>query len=710
VGKIKSSKLDNGMVGLEITYGGPEAPFGGIDAKSGMYIDPLCFADAANFLIINQHLVALSWLPKTISLPSWPTGARYLDSGHFFQNGQYWNWSLAMLPGTPSGSPPSVTNTYYIWVWDPQQYGNAGTIAAPETTTITQTRGSVVGASATAVVTASGVSNAGSNGHASVDMIASSGGSSILTNYSFTTGATQAAIMSGLAGAINGNTSNPATAAVDPANSNQIILTAKAAGAAGNAIWVGSSSTIDGSTTGPIPIISVSRSFSGGGAGGTFTGAIGLGPWPVSYTSVGEVLYIGGFGTVILQYTRAEGVVSFGQLTDYLGAVTLGKFNSSLIAVGMVPGPGAVAQGVIQAPEMIIAWSAAGKPGVWNPLNGDGTVTGAGWNRPADICDYLTGMFITPGQAIILKTQGIDYITPLSSGPSPFDFAHISNALVGEGCQDMRLRCQYDQIGMFIGNTNVFQFSGGIQAVGDKIKDKLLAEAQYVGGDSRDSCAGTIFQDVGTNKAQTIFMFMIKSNVYIYNINNGTWMLFPLPYNTGLDYDLEILCYSVGTNPQAPNYQFVATFNPFLIIDDSTPGPPSYYGLEPWIQAADFAYAQPSFVLWPKEEIEFGRDITIDGLLVNCWGTPGLVLNWSVSGILSGTLTLPTGADQGFANYQVYFSNASGGSGASGAGVTTIQNPQLRLDIPVQPSGVRNQVAFAKLAMFGSFDPNQRPI
>jgi len=600
-----------------------------------------------------------------------------------------------------------------MWVWDPQQYGDAGTIDPPVTTTITQTQTPIGGANATAVFGYRGVNPSVGSGTAWIIFNTSASGNQFEITIPITAGESQASIASALASAINASTDSRvnSTAAVDPVNTNHVILTSKVGGAAGNSLWFGVGTNVSSPTyTGDVPIASVITSFSGGGMGGSVTGQIGLGPWPTSYTSVGEMLYIGGFGTCILQYSRANGVVSFGQLTDYLGAVTLGKFNNSLIAVGVVPGPGAVAQGTMDSPEMVIAWTANGKPGVWNPLNGDGTVTGAGWNRPADICDYLTGMFITPGQAIILKTQGIDYITPLSSGPSPFDFAHISNALVGEGCQDMRLRCQYDQIGMFIGNTNVFQFSGGIQAVGDKIKDKLLAEAQYVGGDSRDSAAGTIFQDIGTNKAQTIFMFVIKSNVYIYNINNGTWMLFPLPYNAGLDYDLEILCYSVGTNPQAPNYQFVATFNPFLIIDDSTPGPPSYCGLEPWVQSANFTYAQPSFILWPKEEIEFGRDITIDGLLVNCWGTPGLVLQWSVSGILSGTLTLPPGANQGFANYQVYFSSASGGSGVSGAGVTTIQNPQLRLDIPVQPSGTSNQVAFAKLAMFGSFDPNQRPV
>ena len=383
--------------------------------------------------------------------------------------------------------------------------------------------------------------------------------------------------------------------------------------------------------------------------------------------------------------------------------MVLGKYNNMLIAVGVVPGPGQV----IQAPEMVLAWSASGQYSIWNPLDTAGNPTGAGFNQFADISDYLTGIFITPGSAIILKTQGIDYITPLSSGASPFDFAHISNTPAGEGCQDMRLQCQYDQIGMFVGNTNVFQFSGGIQPVGDKIKDRLLADAQYIGCDSRDCVGSTLYQDLGYNKAMTLFLFMVKSTVYIYSMQSGTWMVFPLTLNSNITYDLEDLCYSLGTNTCAPSYEFVATFNPFLISFDSTSSTgPQYWNLAPWVQDSSFPYGHPSFVLWPMEEISHGRDITIDGILITAWGTPGLVLNWSVSGILQSSLTLPANAGGGFQEYQVFF----GASGVSSSGVTTVKRPQLRLDLPLAAAGTNTQLSIAKVTMFGSFDPNQRPV
>ena len=272
----------------------------------------------------------------------------------------------------------------------------------------------------------------------------------------------------------------------------------------------------------------------------------------------------------------------------------------------------------------------------------------------------------------------------------------------------MRLQCQYDQIGMFVGNTNIYQFSGGIKPVGDKIKDRLLADAQFIGCDSRDSIASTIFQDLGINKAQTIFLFVIHSTIYVYSFQMGSWMTFPLSYNTDISYDVENLCYSLGTNTCAPSYEFVATFNPYLISWDSTSGSgPQYWNLAPWVQDSRFPYGHASFVVWPMEEISHGRDITIDGILVTAWGTPGLVLSWSVSGVLQADLTFPTGSDTaGFQEYQVYF----GSTGQSASGVATVKRPQLRLDIPIAAEDARYQLSIAKITMFGSFDPRQRPV
>ena len=710
MGKISSSKLDNGMIGLEITYGGPEAPFGGIDSTTPLYIDPRCFSDAANFLIVNGCLVAFRWELSAIALGSWPSGAKYLKSGHFYQNGQYWNWTLAVVPGTQSGTPPSVTDNYTMWVWSPVQGGGPATNPIPPTATqaVTQTQ-VVIGSGGTPATGSFLIHGSVPNvdGTVNIEFNSAASGNNVEITVPVTHGQSLATIASNAASAINAS-SNPnvfATAAVDSQFTNQVDLTAKVSGTVGNALWFGTFSNITGSTGIIFPVTSVNNSMSGGtDVGGVYT-TTGYGGYlnPVSFTNIGETLYIGGHGSVILQYSQSGGVVSFGILTNYLGAMTLGKYNNMLIAAGVVPGPGTV----IQAPEMVLAWSASGQFQIWNPIDSAGNPTGAGFNQFADISDYLTGIFINPGSAIILRTQGIDYITPLSSGASPFDFAHISNALSGEGCQDMRLQCQYDQIGMFVGNTNIYQFSGGIKPIGDKIKDRLIADAQYVGCDSRGSVASTIYQDLGINKAQTLFLFVVKNTVYVYSMQNTTWTAFPLVFNTNITYDLENLCYSPGTNTCAPSYEFVATFNPFLVsFNNSVNGAPQYWNLAPWVQDSNFPYGEASFVLWPMEEISHGRDITIDGLLVTLWGSPGLVLNWSISGVLQAAQTLPASASSGFWTYQITF----GSTGLSSSGVLTVKYPQLRLDLPLAAANVHEQLSIAKITMFGSFDPSQRPV
>src|SRR5215472_5481883 len=79
MGLLKTTKLDNGMVGFECIYGGMEAPFGGIDASNTnpRYIDPKCFVDASNFLLINGELCSfftsgINLFPTSLLPPSPP--------------------------------------------------------------------------------------------------------------------------------------------------------------------------------------------------------------------------------------------------------------------------------------------------------------------------------------------------------------------------------------------------------------------------------------------------------------------------------------------------------------------------------------------------------------------------------------------------------------------------------------------------------------
>jgi len=69
VGLIKESELSNGNIGLEITYGGREAPFGGVDTSAPpAYIDPKCFTNCDGFIVIDNKLVVASLNPVAVPI------------------------------------------------------------------------------------------------------------------------------------------------------------------------------------------------------------------------------------------------------------------------------------------------------------------------------------------------------------------------------------------------------------------------------------------------------------------------------------------------------------------------------------------------------------------------------------------------------------------------------------------------------------------
>src|SRR5215469_7302314 len=108
MGKIVTRKNDNNTLDLEITYGGEEAPFSGLDTSAPPpYVDPLSFTDCSGFVVINNQLVCLGWRNTGLSLTGWGS-SKFLGCGKFFANQKYYNWVLGYTQGTPTGTPPSV--------------------------------------------------------------------------------------------------------------------------------------------------------------------------------------------------------------------------------------------------------------------------------------------------------------------------------------------------------------------------------------------------------------------------------------------------------------------------------------------------------------------------------------------------------------------------------------------------------------------------
>ena len=115
---------------------------------------------------------------------------------------------------------------------------------------------------------------------------------------------------------------------------------------------------------------------------------------------------------------------------------------------------------------MIFAWSATDDLDTWAPLGLDGNVTGAGFAQLADIGDYLTGLIVTNATAFIIRSQGLSYATATGNATSPFNFSHIGLGDEGEGSQITALLAQYDQTGLYVGNSDVYQVANGIYSRG----------------------------------------------------------------------------------------------------------------------------------------------------------------------------------------------------------------------------------------------------
>jgi hypothetical protein len=419
---------------------------------------------------------------------------------------------------------------------------------------------------------------------------------------------------------------------------------------------------------------------------------------PLSWTCIGETLYLGGAGTMILQYTNASGVSVFSVATQYLGAVCLKKFAGSLIAAGIVPGPGQN----IQDPEMVVGWSEANAPATWNPTNFQGFVTGAGFAQIGDIADYITYLFVQNSRGIILRTQGVDFVSALASGTDPFDFNHISLAEQGEGCQDTRLATQYDQVGHWVGNSNIYGISSGMNPVGDKIKTRLFKNlyAQAIGITKFLASTSGAFELY--DNPDPIVIFLIGSEMYVFDASKGIWMILKNVGMIPLAHSYEGIQFLPLLTPLG-GVQEAIQYAPVLAFQNSASPAhgPGFSVLGDMVQTVDGPGAVAGYVLFPQEELLFGRDVTIDGIYASIQGTPGQVVNFSISGTSTFSFTIPVGAVAGtYYDYQIFFDQ----------GVTTNKSPQLRIDIPLSATGVKNQLSFAKITLFGSFDPSQRPV
>ena len=455
---------------------------------------------------------------------------------------------------------------------------------------------------------------------------------------------------------------------------------------------------------------------------------------PISTATVGGVLYMANLGPMILKWS---GPGSFTTSSMYQGVRTLRKFAGSLMGLGIIPQLGTL----VQDSDMVFAWTAAEDLDVWAPVDTNGNVTGAGFEQLADIADFLTGLVVTQSTAFIIRSQGISYASDTGNATLPFSINHVGLGDEGEGAQISNLVCQYDQTGAFIGNSDIYQISGQISSIGAKIKSLIFASLQNppVNGSLYSASCADLFAG---GESQPIVAFCVgltpvipnalpTSSLFIFNTSNGTWGLISFVSTSQtvptLHYIETLVLDAFATVNSFANSQEYNQHLPVMGVQVKQGNnllTPVVYSLSEGVPNVN-SFSNPSFVVFPQEEVAFGRDVTVDGLFVALWAnvTENVIVNFYIT-VLANTAAV--GASAVYAPVKTLYAtltltsaefNTLEGNPSEvqlfspvGTGAVTGHSPQLSYEIVSLTNSGTAQVRFSKFAMYCSCDLAQRPV
>jgi hypothetical protein len=507
-------------------------------------------------------------------------------------------------------------------------------------------------------------------------------------------------ILNAMAADINGLSTYPAdpnvTATVN-ISASSLTLAAIVAGTIGNSITVQDFSTI----TGPdlfyyyFPVRTATHLTGGDDGTGSGTVLSTILPNKASIASVGGTLYIGNIGPAIIKY---GGPGLFVTSTTLQGVRVLRKFAGSLIGLGLIPAPGTI----IASADMIFAWSATNDLDTWAPLGLDGNVTGAGFAQLADIGDYLTGLIITNATAFIIRSQGISYAIATGNATSPFNFNHIGLGDEGEGAQVTALLSQYDQSGLYVGNSDIYQVANGITAVGAKIKTALFNALNK----NPFRLLGNAACAVMTASETALFLLAIGNVIYIYNLANNTWQTITLAVSVGSLYSLALGVFASSNTTASSN--LFNQCSPIVAVE-LAPQIYQFYELSEGVPNV-LSLSLPPSVTFPSEEVAFGRDITVDGIYsaISAQVSENVAVKYSLNGNEFSIQSLTPDEFNSLGALPVEMQVFSDSTTSSGA--VTEHSPQLQISIATLPDTGTALVRLTKQTMFASYDSKQRPV
>ncbi len=781
MGKMQTKQLANGNTQLEITYGGADFPFGGVDASAPpAYIDPRSFIKADGAIVVNNKLCTLTLSTNVIipTLFSGVVGVVLLGAGTFYNSlyGQL-NYVLGYTSASFSGPPGGNTYTFYITSWK-SEYPNTvyneilavdlyddhtaptnasivlpciasssintgGGIGATGSVVAVDTNGNIQSINLTGgagysvgelveimpvgyavrqyawvTVTTIGageaidtvtVQNGGRGyqvGSVTAGLVESAAlvglsinGTSVTIN-TYTGGNTTAGIVSELVTQIN-QVVGTIVAATSSYDGTSVILTAIEVGSAGNSITVQDVST--GAVAGATPpfYFPVKTQTTLQNGQDQVTAAAPTVLHNASATSEGGTIYFGNLGPMILKY---GGPGQFDISSMYQGVSILSKFAGSLLGIGIIPQLGFE----VQNQDMIFAWTAGGKLDTWSPLNASGNVTGAGFEQLADIGEPLTGLIVSNGTAFILRKEGVSYATATGNSLVPFNVNHIGLGPQGEGTQTPYLVTQYDSVGAYVGNTDVWQLTGSISPIGSKIRQLIFPQlaAQTIPDAQLAAVSGAV--NIGGDEFP-IAAFAIGDVVYVFNTSNGTWTTVtlnsvPFPSITRL---VPLVLTPQVTTANPSNYtQTQIGFAIQQTLNGGTEAPLFLTFTEPYVRIADTSNGFD--VVFPVEEVIFGRDVTIDALYVALQGqfnadvTFTILVNGEQYAVYSLLASSFTDINANPIELQIFPATATG--------IFTAHAPQLQFQLESSSLTDAPLIRFTKITMFGSIDANQRPV
>jgi len=441
---------------------------------------------------------------------------------------------------------------------------------------------------------------------------------------------------------------------------------------------------------------------------------------------------------MILKYS---GPGLFTTSTMYNGVGVIRKFAGSMIGLRLQNQLGVYTQNQ----DMIFAWTSGENLDEWAPETVAGLVTGAGFEQLADIGDYLTGLIVSNGTAFIIRAQGVSYATATGNSTLPYSVNHIGLGDQGEGGQVAALVCQYDQSGVYVGNSDIYQVSGTVASIGAKIKSLIFAALQNVPtpGNAYDSVAVDIFAggdtqpivalSIGPAPFAVLNSGILSSNaIFLYNTNNGTWMAITLPHvltNDPATYEATTLLEALTSvialaGDQQYNQTQLAVITQKSV--NTVLSAPAIALLTEGVPNSNSSNNKP-FVTFPQEEVAFGRDVTVDGLYVSLWGNvvDNVTLDFYVT-LLQNVTTTP-GAPAVYESVQILyatlvltsaqFSTLEGNPielqlfpANQGSGAITGHSPQLSIQVNRVTSTNNNLFRIAKLGMYCTVDASQRPV